>query len=179
MKYKDHPLNNYVIEIKSKEHSEQVMEYFTRVGIKGAEGQSVTPSSENVQRCLPHSKRGTFYGIINGDFRKAHNEDILLSYRTVMNLPTEEYLSQYPKIMLVSDNGVWAKRVVITEKLGRYICWKGVESFEEAELVIETETFKYAEELTERQQQKLDLLERAKTLIQEASRLTQQANKII
>lgn len=58
--------------------------------------------------------------------------------------------SEYPKVMEVSNSGVeWRKRVVFTEKVGRFIAWAQAESFEEAEDEIGTYDWKYAREVQE------------------------------
>lgn len=58
--------------------------------------------------------------------------------------------SEYPKVMEVSNCGMeWHKRVVFTEKVGRFIAWTQAESFEEAEDEACTHDWKYAREVQE------------------------------
>lgn len=58
--------------------------------------------------------------------------------------------SEYPKVMEVSDCGMeWRKRVVFTEKVGKFIAWTRAETFEEAEDEKVTHDWKYAREVQE------------------------------
>lgn len=55
--------------------------------------------------------------------------------------------SEYPKVMLVSENKVyWSKRVVFMEKCERFLAWDTAETLEEAENVYLTASWKYAKD---------------------------------
>ena len=70
----------------------------------------------------------------------------IISYKDVPEPEPEK--SEYPKVMLVSDDKVsWVTRVVFMEKNNKFIAWIGVETIEEAKKRVCTTTWKFAKEL--------------------------------
>ena len=59
----------------------------------------------------------------------------------------ESVVNPYPKVMWVSDHGDnWKKRVVLTEKCGKFIAWITAETIEDAEKQTETISWRQAKE---------------------------------
>ena len=70
------------------------------------------------------------------------------------------------------------KRVVFMEKCGKFISWTNVETIENAENVLNTWAWKYAEDIKPENPQKQELLTKAEELIKKAEELKAAANKL-
>jgi hypothetical protein len=69
----------------------------------------------------------------------------IISYNKDVSEPEK---SEYPKVMLVSDNeSSWKQRVVFMEKKKIFIAWAAAETIEEAIEILSTTHWKYAKEL--------------------------------
>ena len=84
----------------------------------------------------------------------------------IIELPEENV---YPKVMMVSDSPITKgneghKRVVFTEKMGKYLAWTNVETIEESEKEVETCTWEYAVDVPKENPQKTEMLKRVEEL---------------
>lgn len=87
--------------------------------------------------------------------------------------------SPYPKVMMVGDSyPLTLKRVVFMKKCGKFIAWEYAETLEDAETVLNTSTWEYAEDIKPENPQKQELLAKAEELIQKAEELKAAANKL-
>lgn len=69
----------------------------------------------------------------------------IISYNKDVSEPEK---SEYPKVMLVSDNKVnWKQRVVFMEKNGHFISWRYVDTIEMAKDVVKTNSWNFAKDL--------------------------------
>lgn len=60
----------------------------------------------------------------------------------------ESLVTQYPKVMLVSDNETsWLKRVVFEEKCGKFVAWSHAESLYAATTELEVTVWNYAKDV--------------------------------
>ena len=61
---------------------------------------------------------------------------------------SETEKSEYPKVMLVSDDKTnWKQRVVFMEKNYNFITWRYCETIEQAKDIVKTNSWKFAKEL--------------------------------
>ena len=69
-------------------------------------------------------------------------------YDIIINRNFSAFQSQYPKVMLVSnDTKDWVKRVVFMEKGGIFFAWGNAETLEEAEKVYYTKSWLFAKDI--------------------------------
>lgn len=60
----------------------------------------------------------------------------------------EYYTQPNERVVLVSVDGMdWVRRVFVTKKQGKFVCWINAESIEEAEGITVTNSWKYMKEL--------------------------------
>ncbi len=77
--------------------------------------------------------------------------------------PFEQSKSEYPKVMMVSNNKEdWNKRVVFMKKNGMYLAWSNCATFKEAEQEVSITPWEYAKEIEPEQTVELTLEQIAK-----------------
>lgn len=87
--------------------------------------------------------------------------------------------TSYPKVMMVGNYyPLTEKRVVFMEKCGKFIAWTNVETIEDTETVLDTCSWKYAEDIKPENPQKQELLTKAEELIKKAEELKAAANRL-
>ena len=134
-------MKNQVIEVLNKEHGKKVIEYWKSRGVDTL-GMNGTFTKEN-------GGEERYYGVIQNDFDCYRIEFVRKCNAEIIELPNEE--KQFPRVMLVSDNGdSWHRRVVFMKKCDRYISWIDAETIEGSENIYKTTSWRYAKELTEK-----------------------------
>lgn len=87
--------------------------------------------------------------------------------------------TSYPKVMMVGNTyPLTRKRVVFMEKRGKFIAWEYAETLEDAETIVGTCSWDYAEDIKPENPQKQELLTKAEELIKKAEELKAAANKL-
>ena len=138
-------MKNQVIEILNKEHGRKVIEYWKSIGVDTL-GMNGSFTKEN-------GEEERYYGVIQNDFDCYRIEFVRKYNAEIIELPTElpKEEKQFPRVMLVSDDGnSWHRRVVFMKICGRYISWIDAETIEESENIYKTTSWTYAKELPEK-----------------------------
>ena len=138
-------MKNEVIEVLNKEHGRKVIEYWKSRGVSTL-GMNGSFTKEN-------GEEERYYGVIQNDFDCYRIEFVRKYNAEIIDLPTEspKEEKQFPRVMLVSDDGIsWHRRVVFMKRCGRYISWIDAETIEESENIYKTTSWGYAKELTEK-----------------------------
>lgn len=136
-------MKNQVIEVLNAEHGKKVIEYWNNKGVNTKKYEELY-TKENDSTCI-------YYGIINNYFDNYSLEEVKKHNAEIITLPednTNNIVSEYPKIMLVSDNKIdWYKRVVFTKKCNYYIAWNIAETLEKSETVTGITCWHYAKDI--------------------------------
>ena len=139
-------MKNEVIEVINKEHGKKVIEYWKSKGadVRGFSGNQTREDDSEFR----------FYGFINGEFNNYRRKSVYLYKAKIIELPIEspkEEEKQFPRVMLVSDDGdSWYKRVVFMKKCNRHLSWLKAETVEESESIYEATAWRYAKEFPEK-----------------------------
>lgn len=162
-------MKDHVIKVLTPEHGAEVIKYFKSLGI------STTHKGTN---CESDGDSYIYYGVIDGRF-----DDYRLEYVKGKKVPIktlEECMTKFPRVMLVSNSigSEWTKRVVIAYKNNRYIAWINATSFEDAESVTTTCTWKYATEIPAEPSKRDILIAKAEELIKKAEELKEEARNL-
>ena len=130
-------MKNQVILNKDENTAKLIREYFESKGVDTS-GYKIT-------------YKNTYYGVINGIFSNWSSFYVEDHNAEIIELPIKK---EYPKVMWVwgdkEENK--RKRVVFSEKKGKFLAWHTAETIEEAEKEIHVSTWDFAQDIEEPKQ---------------------------